>query len=226
MTSTPTTTKKITPYFGALAAILALSALSASASGKQNASRQQSILSADKKGTAVVTTSGTTTPKASFASGSGVNFLGVKVSDHGNMMSFESPAGEEAVFQGREGYAVCSTNGSTVHGHDTGDLEAGFGAPTFSQPTAGAFPLTVTRKTTDGKFKLTQVWAKPDAVEKDVTVTMTLTNISSIPIAGVVLSRSGDFDSGASSSDQGARTADSAGNGTTLAETQRQSHLR
>jgi hypothetical protein len=30
-----------------------------------------------------------TTVKASFASGSGANFLGVKVSDHGNLLSFE-----------------------------------------------------------------------------------------------------------------------------------------
>jgi hypothetical protein len=151
-----------------------------------------------------------TTVKASFASGSGFDFLGVKVSNHGNLISFESPSGRQAVFGGREGYAVCSGAGDPVHGHDTGDVEGGFAAPTFSQPTAGAFPLTVTRRTTDGKFQLTQVWAKPDAVEKDVTVTMTLKNISSAPINGVLLSRSGDFDIGASSADLGAETIDSA----------------
>src|SRR5215217_7021489 len=48
-----------------------------------------------------------TTVKASFVSGTGANFLGVKVSNHGNLLSFESPAGQEAVFtgEGREGYA-------------------------------------------------------------------------------------------------------------------------
>jgi hypothetical protein len=151
-----------------------------------------------------------TTVKASFASGSGANFLGVKVSDHGNLLSFESPAGQEAVFSGHEGYAVCSNFTQTVHGHDTGDIESGFGAPTFSQPNgSGTFPLTVTRNTTDGKFRLKQVWNKPDATEKDVTVTMTLTNISSASINNVFLSRSGDFDVGTSSSDRGARTNDS-----------------
>ena len=45
------------------------------------------------------------------------------------------------------------------------------------------------------------MWAKPDAVEKDVTVTMTLKNISSATIKGVLMSRSGDFDVG----DQSAR---------------------
>lgn len=147
--------------------------------------------------------------KASFANGSGANFLGVKVSDHGNLTSFESPAGREQVFAGNEGYAVCSGGGPTVHGHDTGSVEGLFAAPTFSQPTAGAFPLTVTRRTTDGKFLLTQVWAKPDAVEKDVTVTMTLKNISSATVTGVFLSRSGDFDIGNSSTDRAARTGDS-----------------
>ena len=152
-----------------------------------------------------------TVVKASFANGSGNNFLGVKVSDHGNLTSFESPAGQEQVFGGREGYAVCSNNGSTHNGHDTGDVEGGFAAPTFSQPNgAGTFPLTVTRRTTDGKFQLTQVWATPDAVEKDVTVTMTLKNISSATIEGVLLSRSGDFDVGDQSADRGARTNDSA----------------
>ena len=151
-----------------------------------------------------------TTVKASFASGSGANRLSVKVSNHGNLLSFESPATQEAVFSGREGYAVCTAEGATIHGHDTGDVEAGFGTPTFSQPTAGAFPLTVTRKTMDGKFQLKQVWNKPDATEKDVTVTMTIKNLSSAAIGGVVLSRSGDFDVGDTSPDQGARTADSA----------------
>src|SRR5215212_4628296 len=33
-----------------------------------------------------------TTVKASFASGSGADFLGVKISDHGNLLSFHSPA--------------------------------------------------------------------------------------------------------------------------------------
>src|SRR5215216_7571765 len=55
--------------------------------------------------------------KASFVSGTGADFLGVKVSNHGNLLSFESPAGQEAVFtgEGREGYALC-TDTFTVHG--------------------------------------------------------------------------------------------------------------
>jgi hypothetical protein len=217
MTNT-TTTRKTNHYFGTLVAlammtaILALSALSANASGKQGVDLKQSVSGSNKKDAAVATTSSTTTSKASFASGSGANFLGVKVSDHGNLMSFESPQGQEATFDGQEGYAVCSNFGTTttVHGHDTGAVESGFGVPTFSQPNPGAFPLTVTRKTTDGKFQLKQVWSKPDPVEKDVTVTMTLTNISGATIAHVNLARTGDFDAGNSPADQGAHTLDSA----------------
>jgi hypothetical protein len=207
---------------GLLAAFLAvgllvLFALSVPALGKQSDDlNEQNFSGSNKKDAALATTSSTTTPKASFASGSGANFLGVKISDHGNLLSFESPQGQENVFSDAEGYAVCSSDfsdetvGERVNGHDTGSVEAGFGTPTFSQPNGpGTFPLTVTRKTTDGKFQLTQVWNKPDAAEKDVTVTMTLKNISGATINGVFLSRSGDFDVGSSSLDQGATTGDS-----------------
>src|SRR5215217_5881951 len=146
--------------------------------------------------------------KASFASGTGANFLGVKVSNHGNLLSFESPAGQEAVFTGREGYALCS-GPSTVNGHDTGGVEEGFGTPKFKQPNPGKFPLTITRKTTDGQLQLKQVWSKPDAIEKDVTLTMTVKNLSNATIFDIALSRSGDFDVGPGATDQGARTDDS-----------------
>jgi hypothetical protein len=202
---------------GLLAALLAagllvLFAFSVPALGKQSAS-EKTVSGSSKNDAGLATTSSTTTPKASFASGSGANFLGVKISDHGNLLSFESPQGQENVFSDAEGYAVCSDNDfseRTVNGHDTGSIETGFGTPTFSQPNGtGTFPLTVTRKTTDGKFQLTQVWNKPDATEKDVTVAMTLKNISGATSNGVALSRSGDFDVGTSSLDQGATTADS-----------------
>src|SRR5215204_2911648 len=124
------------------AGLVALFALSVPALGKENDVRQQSVPRSDKRDAAIATTSTTTTPKASFASGSGANFLGVKVSDHGNLLSFESPQGQEQLFDGQEGYALCSNFGNTVHAHDTGSVESGFGVPTFSQPNGtGTFPL-------------------------------------------------------------------------------------
>jgi hypothetical protein len=121
------------------AGLLALFVSSMSAVGEQSDS-QKDIPGSGKKDSGVAIQSSSMAAKATFAFGSGFNFLGVKVSNHGILLSFESPAGREAVFGGREGYAVCSAGGE-VHAHDTEDLEAGFGAPTFSQPTAGAFKL-------------------------------------------------------------------------------------
>jgi hypothetical protein len=189
-----------------LALATALFALSVPAAGEQ--SERQQTIAASNKDSGVSTQS--TTEKAAFTTASGPQFLGVRVSNHGNMISFESPSGAEAVFAGREGYAVCSADGNTVEGHDTGDVEAGFGPPSFVQPTAGKFPLTVTRNTTNGRFQLKQLWSVPDSMEKDVTVTMTLKNISSAPITDVLISRSGPFDVSVNSIDQGARTRDSA----------------
>jgi hypothetical protein len=188
-------------------ALLLVGGVAASQQRQEQSTSSQSAVS-DKGGGDVSIES--TTQRASFASGSGNNFLGVKVSNHGNLLSFESPAGQEAVFAGNEGYVVCTGGGGTVHGHDTGGLEAGFGTPTFSQPTAGAFPLTVTRNTTGGAFQLKQVWAKPDATEKDLTVTMTLKNISGATLNDVLLVRTGDFDVGTGGTDRGAATLDSA----------------
>src|SRR5215203_3309671 len=188
--------------------VLVVGGVAASQQLQQQSTSSQSTTTPEKSSGDVSIQS--TTVKASFASGSGANFLGVKVSNHGNLTSFESPQGKENLFSGAEGYAVCSNFNNTTNGHDTGEVEGGFGTPTFVQPTAGKFPLTVTRNTTDGKFQLKQVWAKPDAIEKDVTVTMTLTNRSNAAIQGVFLARSGDFDVGDSSTDLGARTGDSA----------------
>jgi hypothetical protein len=194
-------------------ALLLVGGVAASKQQRQEqstSSSQSPTTTTDKSGGDVSILGAGPAVKASFTNGSGANFLRVKVSDRGTLLSWESPAGQEAA-TGAEGYALCSSAGATVHGYDVGDFQAAFGTPTFVQPTAGAFPLTVTRNTTDGKFQLKQVWAKPDATEKDITVTMTLTNRSNATIEGVLMSRSGDFDVGTnSSSDRGARTLDSA----------------
>jgi hypothetical protein len=187
-------------------ALLLVGGVAASKQRQEQSTSSQSPTTTDKSSGDVTIQS--TALKASFTKGSGVNFLGVKVSDHGNLLSFESPAGQEAV--SGEGYTLCSNSGATVHGYDVGLADVGFGTPTFAQPTAGALPLTVTRNTTDGKFQLKQVWAKPDATEKDVTVTMTLKNLSSSTISDVFLTRSGNFNVGTSSNDRAALTGDSA----------------
>jgi hypothetical protein len=194
-----------------VAAVPAVGQQEEEASQQEDAASQQSVTDTDKKEGDVSTQS--FTQKASFTSGSGATFLRVAVSDAGNLLHFESPQGKQSV--SREGYALCSGGFSTLHGYDIGSSQTGFGTPTFSQPNgAGTFPLTVTRNTTDGKLQLKQVWAKPDATEKDVTVTMTATNRTSSKISGVVITRFGDIDAGGNDpstgfNDRGSRTDDS-----------------
>src|SRR5215212_428255 len=76
---------------------------------EQSTSSSSQSATSNKSGSDVSIQS--TTVKASFTSGSGPDFFGVKVSDHGNLLSFQSPAGQEAVVAGREGYALCTGTG-------------------------------------------------------------------------------------------------------------------
>jgi hypothetical protein len=128
-------------------------------------------------------------------------------SDCGNLAQFTAPDTFERVGAVGEGYALCSD--VRAHGYDVGSYHTGFGAPTISQPNgANTFPLTITRRTADGVFDLTQTFTG-DSVEEDVTVTMTVKNVSGSPVPGVKLSRyfDGDVD-GTLFDDRYGRTAD------------------
>lgn len=154
-----------------------------------------------------------TTCFSTYTSGSGANFMKVCISRHGNLVQFESPAGSEHIRVNTigEGYSVCGDiGGVTKFGHDAGFNESGFGSPTITQPNgANTFPLTITRKTTDEKFQLIQKFSR-DTKEKDVTITMTLKNISASPISTVKLTRyfDGDIDND-TDDDRYARTGSS-----------------
>lgn len=132
----------------------------------------------------------TTTPVAEFTSGGGTSFMRAEVDARGHL-SFESPHGVSLTTP--EGYALC-TGPSEATAIDLESSEGhsvrGFTTPVISQPKPGAFPVTITRRTTDGRFKLTALWAVPDATEKDVTVTMTLKNIGTTTASGIELIRS------------------------------------
>lgn len=133
-------------------------------------------------------------PVATFVSGGGISFMRAEVDARGHL-ALESPRGVALTsFEGYpEGYALCTGDEyataidlESSEGHSV----RGFTAPVVSQPDPGAFPVTITRRTTDGRFKLTQRWAVPDATEKDVTVTMTLKNIGATTASGLELIRS------------------------------------
>jgi len=127
---------------------------------------------------------------ATYASGAGISYLGARVDAKGHL-ALESPRGQNLIgFD--EGYGLC-TGGDTASAMDFHGSEyvvvRGFAPPTISQPTAGAFPVTITRQTKDGRFRLVQRWALPDVTDKTVTVTMTLTNMGATTASGIELLR-------------------------------------
>ena len=145
----------------------------------------------------------TNAPFSCHNSGSGATALNVCVSQHGNLVKFEAPAGVDHIGPQnlfKDGYAVCTGNLPTTpnvsHGYDTGGVEAGFGAATVIQPNGpNTLPLTIVRDTTNGIFSLTQKFSR-DANEQDWTITMVLKNLSAIPQEAVKLQRAyeGDAD--------------------------------
>jgi hypothetical protein len=114
--------------------------------------------------------------------GSGRTFMGICITEDGNLLKFESPSSQEHIFNSSpvgEGYVLCSPSAAGgVHGFDSAGLESGFGDPTITQPNGpNTFPLTIVRDTSDGDFRLQQTFTR-DTGEHDVGITMKLTNIS------------------------------------------------
>lgn len=128
---------------------------------------------------------------ATFSGGSGASYFKVCVSDRGNVVSFETPAGYEQAISG-DGYVVCSAGlkDVTVHGWDAGGYgQAGFGPPLIEQPNgANTLPLTIRRTTLDGVFEVVQTY-RFDAFEKDFTVDMQVSNLTRDPRLRVRLAR-------------------------------------
>jgi hypothetical protein len=112
------------------------------------------------------------------------------VNEHGNLMQFESPAGQEHIRIGgfQEGYVLC-VNGDAATYYDNGLGETGWFPPVLVAKTTTS--VTIDRTTNDGKFKLTQKWTR-DSTERDLTVQMTLLNLG--PAVNVKLARNSDID--------------------------------
>src|SRR5262245_28298059 len=111
--------------------------------------------------------------------GTGPNRITICVSDHGNLVGFESPGSREHIRVETigEGYVVCSDDlPPFFSAYDAGFDESGWGAPTKNQPRGpNTFPLTIIRTTADGSFKLKQTFDW-DPTLKEVIISMTLTN--------------------------------------------------
>jgi hypothetical protein len=122
----------------------------------------------------------------------------VSISVHGNVIRFTSPVGFEHIRNGTfgEGYLISNFDPSEfVHGYDFADYgEAGFGGAIINQPNgANTLPLTITRTTTNGRFRLTQKYAF-DKKENECLITMTVRNNGPGVIRNVWLQRFAEFD--------------------------------
>jgi hypothetical protein len=119
--------------------------------------------------------------------GSGATAMNVCISNEGNIVKFESPAGFQQIGPSttfRDGYAICSGNLPTFanvpQGYDPGDVsaEALFGPATVIQPGGpNTLPLTIIRDSTSGTYQLTQSFAV-NPLARTVTVTMKIKRLS------------------------------------------------
>ena len=125
-----------------------------------------------------------------FTSGSGETFLKVCITENGNISWLESPAGVVHLKM-REGYAVCTWNGTgTVHGYDVNFAAAGWGPPTVSDN-----KRVITRTSLDGLIELKQTFTIVPAW-RGVDVKMEIKNLSPVAMPNVIVARyfDGDID--------------------------------
>jgi hypothetical protein len=115
---------------------------------------------------------------ATFSTGAGPTLFKWCVTQNGNVVSLESPAGVEHIYEGSitEGFGVCDLL-TKVEYYDYAQIGAvGFGMPIVTQPNgANTLPLTITRRTEDGLWTLVQSYAHIPA-ERILRVTMRLEN--------------------------------------------------
>jgi hypothetical protein len=152
---------------------------------------------------------------ATFTSGSGATAFNFCVTQNGNVLSLESPAGAEHIRVGvfMEGYAICDHTLGLRY-WDLGDYSPNgtFSAPTITQPNGpNTLPLTITRNTWDSIYTLKQTFSR-NVQDRSVLVTMALTN-NDITFTGnrsVSFWRAADFDVDGNIFNWGAATSDSA----------------
>lgn len=132
---------------------------------------------------------------ATFSTGAGPTLFKWCVSQNGNVVSLESPAGKEHIYEGSitEGYGVCDLLTKVEYFDYAQSGAVGWGFPTIAQPNgANTLPLTITRRTDDGMWTLAQSFAYLPA-ERIVRVTMRLENNAGI-VKRAYLARFVDLD--------------------------------
>ena len=152
---------------------------------------------------------------ATFTSGSGATTFNFCVTQNGNVLSLESPAGAEHIRIGTflEGYTICDHTLGLRYWDLGAYLPNGdFQAPTITEPNGpNTLPLTITRNTWDSIYTLKQTFSR-NVQDRSVLVTMALTN-NDITFTGnrsVSFWRAADFDMDGNIFNQGGATSDSA----------------
>jgi hypothetical protein len=152
---------------------------------------------------------------ATFTSGTGATAFNFCITQNGNILSLESPAGAEHIRVGvfEEGYTICDhTLGLRYWDLGGFSPNGDFQAPVVVQPNGpNTLPLTITRTTWDFIYTLKQTFSR-NVPDRSVLVTMSLTN-NDITFTGnrsVSFWRAADFDVDGSTSNWGGATKDSA----------------
>ena len=161
------------------------------------------------------------TPYRIFSSGAGATLFRWTITTHGNVIRLESPAGFEHLAAGvaGEGYVVSmNTVIGVVRYFDAGYTEATgcsgnvrSWSPLVFEAGVTANGTTLIRDTCDGAWRLTQTFLRNPA-NHELSITMTLRNLTPYNYTGVRLDRYFDADlDGDIGDDTFARTLDSVG---------------
>ena len=152
---------------------------------------------------------------ATFTSGAGATAFNFCVTQNGNVLRLESPAGAEHIRVGvfMEGYTICDhTLGLRYWDLGAFVPNGDFQTPIIVQPNGpNTFPLSITRITWDSFYTLKQTFSR-NVQDRAVIVTMALSN-NDITLTGprsVSFWRAADFDVDGDMSNWGGATKDSA----------------
>ena len=147
-------------------------------------------------------------PYVVFSGNGGERYYSIGVAQEGYLTRFVSPAVYNMFYY--EGYSTCSYKAGVLalayqYGGEAwgGSWSWLWGSPAVTSMS----PLTIVRKTTDNRLQLTQEFTA-DKSEIDLTIKMTLKNISGQTLTGVELLRFADIDVpvGAGGDDWGGRS--------------------
>ena len=125
-----------------------------------------------------------------FSAGSGASLTRFCLTANGTIVHLEAPAGQEHIAVGQvwEGYVVCS--GGSAQAWDLTSTSDGFGAPVLL---SGPTDTSVTIRRVNAQYQLDQRFVF-DKKGSEITIAMTLTNISGATLPDVRVMRAYDPD--------------------------------